>query len=335
MKAVILAGGEGTRLRPFTYSGPKQMIKVMNKPLLVYNIEQVMEAGIQEVVIVTGNWLNHLREELGDGEKFGIRIEYAYQAKPLGLAHAVKCARAFLNEGDFMLVLGDNLLTEGLKPTMDDFFVQRPSCLVNLYEVEDPCPYGVAVFKDNKLVDFVEKPKKPPSKLALVGVYVFTSDIWGEISYLHPSWRGEYEITDAIAGLMKSGKKVSWRQLKGEWIDTGKRDDWLRANHLMLERHGKVMIGEYAEMDGSVILEPSIIGDSAVIRNSTVGPFVSIGDGARIVNSTIEESIVLDNAVIEDVKGKIKNSIIGKEVVIKGAKELSMTVGDHSIVEVA
>lgn len=332
MKAVVLAGGEGTRLRPFTFSGPKQMIKVANKPLLVYNIEQLREAGVTDVAIVSGTWLEYLKKELGDGEKFGVRLTYVYQDKPLGLAHAVNCAKGMLCDDEFILVLGDNLLTEGLKETIDLFCAQRASCLVNLYSVADPKPYGVAVFDGDKLTGFVEKPKEPPSSLVLVGVYVFTRDVWEQIEKLKPSWRGEYEITDAICGLMNSGRDVRWRKLSGDWIDTGKRDDWLKANHLMLARQSGKIVGKNVVLEDSVLIEPVIVGDNVTMRGAVVGPFVSVADGATILRSHVEESIVLDGAELENVK--LGSSIIGKKAAVKGNGRLAMTIGDYCSLEV-
>lgn len=319
MKAVVLSGGKGERLRPFTFSGPKQLIEIANKPLLFYVLEQIAEAGIIETAVISGEHLGIVRDTIGDPERFGLDIEYVFQTVPGGIAQAVGLTRDFVGEDKFLVVLGDNLLLEGLKPTVDMFNECSSNALVNLCEVGNPSAFGVAHFdKDMKLLGFIEKPKDPPSNLALVGVYAFDSSIWEQIANLKPSFRGELEITDAITGLVKSGKYVEYRTIVGDWLDTGKRDDWLIANMMMLDKIGV----------------KTVIDPTAKVSHCTLGEYVTIGRHAIVENASLDNCIVLEGAEIRNCPTKICNSIIGRYAKVLGDNSVSMTLGDYSIVRV-
>lgn len=349
MKGIILHGGAGTRLRPLTYSGPKQLIPIANKPVSQYALEDLISAGIKDIAIVLGETFPELvREYYGDGSKFGVRITYVYQGLPKGIAHAVGLCKDFVGNDKFVVYLGDNMLQNGIKEFIADFINNDYDAMVLLKEVEDPTSFGVAEFdKDGRLVRLVEKPKVPPSKYALVGVYFLGPEVFKMIEQLKPSWRGEYEITDALQMLIERNYKVGYRIIKGWWFDTGKKDDVLKVNALILDERsqrridgeiinsdveGRVTIDKNTKVINSIVRGPTIIGRNCYIENAFIGPFTSIGDDVRIVNSSVEYSIVMSGAVIENVD-RIEDSLIGKSVKIvrrEGRKAYRFSITNHS-----
>lgn len=355
MKALILSGGKGTRLRPLTYTIAKQLVPVGNKPILGYVIEHLRDAGIQDVgVIISPETGAEVKKYIDGGEKWDIKVTYIIQDESLGLAHAVSTARDFLKEDDFIMYLGDNLLSHGVKDAIREFRKESPDALIFLKEVDNPKRFGVAKLdRSGHIERLIEKPKRPPSNLALVGVYIFSSKIHEAISLIRPSFRGEMEITDAIQELIDMGCKVKSEILKGWWLDTGKKDDLLQANTVVLDEYaakdvrgtidkksqitGRVTIGEGTIVRGSIIRGPVIIGRDTEITNSFIGPFTSIGDGVHIMNSVIEHSVILNGALLSGIE-RIEDSLIGKntKVLRKDThhKALRLMVGDDSTVEV-
>jgi len=353
MKGIILHGGLGTRLRPLTYAGPKQLIPVANKPISQYVLEDLLSSGIRDVAIVLGETFPELvREHYGDGSKFNAKISYIYQGKPLGIAHAVGLCREFVGESKFAVYLGDNLLQSGINQYVKEFLSGDYDAYILLKEVKDPTRFGVAKFDEyGKLIGLVEKPMKPPSKYAVIGVYFFTPLIFPIIEKLKPSWRGEYEITDAISALIEKGYKVGYSIIEGWWIDTGKKDDILQVNALILDERinrkitgeitnskveGRVEIGEGTKIANSIIRGPAIIGRNCLIEKSYIGPYTSIGNEAKIQNSSIEYSIIMEGAQIENVE-RLEESLIGRKAKIKraeGRKIIRLHIGDYSEVEI-
>src|SRR5687768_594953 len=312
MKGLVLSGGKGTRLRPITYTSAKQLVPVANKPVLFRVIEAIRDAGIDEIGIVIGDTGPEVRAAVGDGKRWGVRIEYIPQDAPLGLAHAVKISRDFLGDDRFVMFLGDNVLQGGIDRLIADF-EHHPewNSQIVLTAVEHPQHYGVAKLDDDGHIEqLVEKPKDPPSNLALVGIYMFDPNIFTAVNSIKPSWRGELEITDAIQWLVENGYTVSRYGHKGWWIDTGKSQDMLDANSKVLEEviaatavrilgsiedsqiDDRVLVAGTAEIRGSVLRGPAIIGENTRIINSYVGPFTSIYSGVTIENCEIERSIV-------------------------------------------
>jgi glucose-1-phosphate thymidylyltransferase len=329
MKGLILSGGKGTRLRPLTYTQAKQLVPVANKPVLFYGIEALRDAGIGEIGIIVGDTRDEIESAAGDGSRFGVKITYIPQESPLGLAHAVKIARDFLGGDDFVMYLGDNILKSGIRSLVEDFRKNRPNALILLTEVPNPQMFGVAELKEGKVVRLVEKPKEPKSNLALVGVYMFDNHIFQAVDHISPSWRNELEITDAIQYLVEHGFSVQPHLVTGWWKDTGKIEDILEANRLILESlegdirgkvdegskvSGQVVIREGAEIIKSIIRGPVIIGEGTRIAESYVGPFTSIQKNCRIFRTEIEHSIVLENSEIHDVGSRIDESLIGRGV---------------------
>jgi len=352
MKGIILHGGAGTRLRPLTYSGPKQLIPVANKPVSQHVVEDLRSSGITDVTIILGDTYPELvREYYGDGSRFGVKIHYIYQGKPLGIAHAVSLCKDFVGNQSFVVYLGDNLLQHGINDHLEKFSQGNYDAMLLLKEVEDPTRFGVAELdKDGKLVRLVEKPKVPPSKYALVGVYFFKPVIFDVIKDLRPSWRGELEITDAIQLLLERGGKVGYSFVDGWWLDTGKKDDILYANALILDEKvgkeikgeltgssivGRVTIGEGTKVINSELRGPCIIGKNCLIQDSFIGPYTSVGDEARVMNSSVEYSVILQGAIIMHVD-RLEKSLIGRNAkVMKNTerKTLRLSVGDHSELE--
>lgn len=331
MKGLILSGGKGTRLRPLTFTQAKQLVPVANKPVLFYGIEALKEAGILEIGIVVGDTKDEIREAVGDGTRWDVRISYIEQEAPLGLAHAVKISEEFLGNEPFVMYLGDNILKSGIKSLVEEFKEKKPNSLILLTEVPDPQLFGVAELRDGRVVRLVEKPKKPASNLALVGVYMFDFHIFEAIKSIKPSWRNELEITDAIQYLVDKGYEVHPHLVKGWWKDTGKIEDILEANRLILEGisgkiegkvdansriNGQVIVEEGVVISNSVIRGPAIIGAESEIVDSYIGPFTSIQRKCRIVKTEIEHSIVLEGSEICDVGSRIDESLIGREVKI-------------------
>lgn len=349
MKALILSGGTGSRLRPLTYTSAKQLIPVANKPILFYAIEAIREAGIEDIGIIVGETKDEVRQAAGNGERWGVHITYIEQDAPRGLAHAVKIAQPFVGNDEFLMFLGDNLVRSGVTAFVRQFQSNRPNSLILLSHVEDPQRFGVAEFRDGRILRLVEKPKNPASDLALVGVYLFDSNIFKAVNEIKPSWRDELEITDAIQYLVDHGYVVESHVIDGWWKDTGKPEDVVEANRMMLESIetkidgsvdkssrviGRVIIEAGAEITNSTIRGPVIIGRNAKIHDAYVGPFTAISEGVRIESSEIENSIVLQDTVIERVGTRIDNSLIGKNVVLVQApshpKALSFVLGDNS-----
>ncbi len=354
MKGVILHGGAGTRLRPLTFSGPKQLIPVANKPVSQYVLEDLISSGIKNVAIVLGETFPELvREYYGDGSKFNCRITYIYQGKPLGIAHAVSLTKDFVDDDKFVVYLGDNLLQYGIKEYIRYFDENDLDAMILLKEVDDPRMFGVVQFdNEGNLIKLVEKPKEPPSKYAVIGVYLFKPIVFDAIKDLKPSWRGEYEITDTIQLLLDRGYKVDYKIIGGWWLDTGKASDILYANSLVLDERirreikgkvkdskiiGRVYIDEDSEVINSTVMGPSIIGRNVKIVNSYVGAYTSIGDYSVIKDSTLEYTIILDHAVIDSVD-RLEESLIGRYAKIYRGKSnrkiIKMHVGDHSDIEI-
>lgn len=350
MKGLILSGGKGTRLRPITHYLSKQLIPVANKPVLFYSLEAMQEAGIKDVGIVIGDTWREIKEIVQDGKKWNLNVTYIHQEAPLGLAHAVMISEDFIGKEPFVMYLGDNILKEGIKRFVKEFEDKLPDAQIFVSEVPNPQEFGVVLIKDGKIVKLIEKPKKPKSNLALVGVYIFNHHIFKAVKNLKPSWRGEYEITDAINWLLNNGYKVNYLKVKGWWKDTGKPEDLLEANRIILEDivedikgkiknskiTGKVNIGENTVIENSHIKGPVIIGKDCIIKDSYIGPFTSINDKCEIIKAEIEDSIIMEGSKIIEIESRIEESIIGKEVLIKKndlkRKIIKFVIGDHSII---
>lgn len=330
MKGLILSGGKGMRLRPLTFTQAKQLVPVANKPVLFYGIEALRDAGIAEIGIIVGDTKDEIREACGDGGRWGVRITYIEQPEPLGLAHAVLTAKDFLGRDTFVMYLGDNILKSGITSLVEKFKANKPNALILLTPVPDPKMFGVAELReDGRVARLVEKPKDPKSNLALVGVYMFDEHIFEAAGAIKPSGRGELEITDAIQYLVDHGFEVQPHLVSGWWKDTGKIDDILEANRLILEGmagriegtvdaaskiNGNVVIEAGAVVRNSIIRGPAIVGEGTEIVDSYVGPFTSIEPRCRIVGTEIEHSIVLEGSEIVDVGARIDESLIGREV---------------------
>jgi glucose-1-phosphate thymidylyltransferase len=329
MKGLILSGGKGTRLRPLTYTSAKQLVPVANKPVLFYGIEAIAGAGIRDIGIVVGETQAEIRAAVGDGSKWGVRVEYIEQDAPRGLAHAVKISQSFIGADPFVMYLGDNLLNKGITHFVDQFAREKPAAQILLARVPDPQMFGVAELRNGNVVRLVEKPKDPIGDLALVGVYMFGSEIFDSVNQIAPSFRNELEITDAIQNLIDRGLTVRPHIVEGWWKDTGKLEDILEANRLILDTlerriegkvdddsrvEGKVVIEDGATVERSVIRGPAIIGRGARIVHAYVGPFTSIMNDVEIRDSEIEHSIVLEGASLRDLANRVIDSLIGKNV---------------------
>jgi glucose-1-phosphate thymidylyltransferase len=358
MKGLVLAGGSGTRLRPLTYTGAKQLVPVANRPVLFYVIDNLVNAGVTDIgVIISPETGGEIRTALGDGGRFGAKLTYIPQDRPAGLAHAVATARTFLQDADFVMYLGDNLIGMQIRESVESF-AKDPSyaASVMLHEVPNPSAFGVAeVDANGNVVGLVEKPKEPKSNLALVGIYLFRSSIFDAISKIEPSPRGELEITDAISKLIELGGTVKFTQLTSWWLDTGKKDDMLLANDTVLDDwlvggndggevdaasklSGRVRIGKGAKIVRSVIRGPVVIGEGVTIADARIGPFTSIGDAVRIERSTVEHSVIMSGSSIADIP-RLEDSLLGKRVVVRPGHArhgaLSLMVGDDCVVELS
>jgi glucose-1-phosphate thymidylyltransferase len=355
MKALILSGGKGTRLRPLTHTMPKQLVPVANEPILGYVLQHIQDAGIKDVgVVVSPETQKDVRQFLGKGTRWGTQITYILQEQPLGLAHAVKVARPFLGKSSFVMYLGDNLLAQGIREFMETFHQGKLDALIFLKKVENPRAFGVAVLnRKGEVTRLVEKPKRPPSDLALVGVYFFSSSIHKAIERIKPSARGELEITDAIQELMRMGKSVRGEVLADWWLDTGKKDDFLAANTIVLDDYikrdvqgkvdrkshvtGRVQMERTAKIVNSRLRGPIVIGKKCEIVDSFIGPHTTIGHGTRIINSAIEHSVILDNCHIENI-ARLEDSLIGREARVihpkNQSRALRLLIGDNNVVEV-
>jgi glucose-1-phosphate thymidylyltransferase len=354
MKGLILSGGKGTRLRPITYTSAKQLVPVANKPVLFRVIETMRDAGIADIGIVIGDTGDEVRAAVGDGKRWGLRISYIVQEQPLGLAHAVKISRDFLGDSRFVMFLGDNCIQGGIAPLLAQFGQSEASAQIVLKRVEDPRQFGVAELDGRgRIVGLEEKPRVPKSDLALVGIYLFDQSVWEAVAAIAPSWRGELEITDAIRWLVEHGREVAAYVHEGWWIDTGKKDDMLEANRLILEELpgnvagyvdrdsrliGKVIVEAGAEIINSTIRGPAIIGEGTRIVNSYVGPYTAIYHHCLIETSEIEHSIVLEHCSIRDLPQRLEDSLIGKHVEVSRSplkpKAYRLVLGDHSTVGV-
>ncbi len=354
MKGLILSGGKGTRLYPLTYTRAKQLIPVANKPVLFRVIEAIRDAGIVDIGIVTGDTAPEIREAVGDGSQFGTNVTYIPQDAPLGLAHAVKISRDFLGDDRFVMFLGDNVIQGGISPLIADF-AHHPewNSQIVLTEVEHPEQYGVAQLNgDGRISRLIEKPKVPPSNLALVGIYMFDQHVFEATAQIKPSFRGELEITDAIQWLVDHDYSVFPHVHRGWWIDTGRPDDMLTANSLVLEElkpdikgsvdtssevDTRVTVEPGAEIINSVVRGPAIIGRNTRIVNSYVGPFTSIYHDVVIQNSEIERSIVLEHSSICNIPTRIQDSLIGRHANVDinslRPKAIKLQLGDHSRLE--
>ncbi|MET9731123.1 glucose-1-phosphate thymidylyltransferase [Streptomyces sp. NPDC006458] len=353
MKALVLSGGAGTRLRPITHTSAKQLVPVANKAVLFYGLESIAAAGITEVGVVVGDTAEEIQEAVGDGSKFGLDITYIPQERPLGLAHAVLIARDYLGDDDFVMYLGDNFIVGGITDLVDEFRRSRPDAQILLTHVPDPRAFGVAELGDDgHVVGLEEKPEKPKSDLALVGVYLFTPAIHEAVRAIGPSWRGELEITHAIQHLLDDGADVRSTVIHGYWKDTGNVVDMLEVNRTVLEGMerridgevddtsetiGRVVIEEGARVVGSRIVGPVVIGAGTVVTDSYVGPFTSVAENCRITDSELEFSIVLRESSIDGV-GRIENSLIGRHVEVTPAPSVPsahrLVLGDHSKVQI-
>jgi glucose-1-phosphate thymidylyltransferase len=353
MKGLILAGGFGTRLRPLTYTGAKQLIPIANKPIIFYGIEALVNVGIKEIGIVVGDTKEEVMSTVGNGERWKIRIEYIPQEAPLGLAHAIKIAKGYLDNEPFIMYLGDNILKDNLHSLVSQFEKSHSHALILLTEVNNPQEFGVAVVDEKGTVrKLIEKPKEPPSNLALVGIYLFDKEIFSAIENIKPSWRNELEITDAIQWLLDNGYKVESQTVKGWWKDTGKPEDIIEANLLILQDleadnqgkiadstlSGRVRIEKGAIVEKSTIRGPAIIGENARIVRAYIGPFSSIGDNVTIENSEVECSVIMDGATIRNLEKRIDRSILGRNVIINQISESPRThkfiLGDQSYVQI-
>ncbi len=329
MKGLILSGGKGTRLRPLTYTSAKQLVPVANKPVLFYGLEAMAGAGIRQVGIVVGDTAAEIRAAVGDGSRWGLEVTYLEQDAPRGLAHAVLISEGFLGHEPFVMYLGDNLLNKGIEHFVQEFAAAKPAAQILLTRVPDPQMFGVAELCDGKVVRLVEKPKEPKSDLALVGVYMFGPEIFESVKRITPSWRNELEITDAIQDLIDRGLEVRPHIVDGWWKDTGKLEDMLEANRLILDTlerridgtvdaesrvEGKVVIEAGAVVERSIIRGPVIIGARARIVHAYVGPFTSIMNDVSVRDTEIEHSIVLEGSVISDLQNRVEDSLIGKNV---------------------
>ena len=354
LKGLILSGGAGTRLRPITHTSAKQLVPVANKPVLFYGIEALVDAGSPRSASSSRpRPAMRSARRPATAPAFGAEITYIVQDKPAGLAHAVLTAEEFIAGSPFVMYLGDNLLADGLRGLVATFREEEPDALILLTPVDDPQSYGVAELDGERIVRLVEKPKDPPSNLALVGVYLFAPPIFDAARALEPSWRGELEITEAIQSLIEEGKTVRSEVVSGWWKDTGQLADMLEANRLVLEEietriegevdeaskiEGRVVVEAGAAMKGSVVRGPAVIGAGARVENAYVGPYTSIGDGVRICRSEIEHSIVLADSIVEDLGTRMEASLLGREVKLTRSdgmpKTLRMLVGDSSEIKI-
>lgn len=353
MKAIILCAGLGTRLRPLTFSIAKHLIPVGNKPVLFFAIENLVEVGVRELgMIVSKESWPIIEEAVGDGRRWGLRVTYIEQPEPKGLAHAAQCAESFIGDDSFIMYLGDNLIPEGMGEAVRRFEASTADAVVMLKEVEDPSAFGIAQLDGDRIVKLIEKPKDPPSNLAIVGGYVFRSAIFDSIRAIKPSWRNEYEITDALQNLIDRQRKVVPYVLTSWWKDTGKPADILDANRVILdsisaERAGSVdqastvdgivHIAAGAEVVRSQIEGPVIIGSGARIVDSYVGPYTSVGDGVEIVRSRVEDSVLMEGTQIEDLSGPLSRSLVGRKAKLRGgsgAEPVRLLVGDMCEVEI-
>ena len=349
LKGLILSGGAGTRLRPITHTSAKQLVPVANKPVLFYGIEALVEAGVGEIgIVIAPQTGDEIREAVGDGSRFGARVEYITQDEPRGLAHAVLTAEDFVAEAPFVMYLGDNLLRNGISDLVDAFRESEPDALILLTQVPDPSEFGVAELDGDRVVRLVEKPNDPPSDLALVGVYMFGPAVFEAARAVEPSWRDELEITDAIQNLIDTGKRVESHQVRGWWKDTGHLEDMLEANRLVLEDierridgelidsrvEGRVVIERGARLERSLVRGPAVIGADARISDAYIGPYTSIASNVVVSSSEIEHSILLSGSQVRDLGARMEASMLGRNAELARGdglpRTLRLIVGDNS-----
>jgi glucose-1-phosphate thymidylyltransferase len=349
MKGLILSGGKGTRLRPITHTSAKQLVPVANKPVLFYGIEAMAAAGIEQIgIIIAPETGAEIRAAAGDGSQFGVAITYVEQDEPLGLAHASLTAEEYLDGDSFVMYLGDNLLQGGITDLVESFRASGPDALILLTPVDDPENYGVAELESGRVVRLVEKPPVPATNLALVGVYMFTAGIHDAARAIEPSARGELEITDAIQYLVDDGRRVEPHIVRGWWKDTGRLDDMLEANRLVLDRIEPQIDGELvdSQCDGRVIIErgarlerttvrgPAIIGAGTRITDAYIGPYTAIGENCVITSAEVEHSILLSGSTVSNLEGRMESSLLGRNVTIaRGVRQpraYRFMVGDNS-----
>ncbi len=355
MKALILSGGKGTRLRPLTYTGAKQLVPVANKPILWYGIEGIVAAGVTEIgIVISPETGEEVQAKTGNGDRFGANITYILQEQPAGLAHAVKVAQPFLGDAPFIMYLGDNLIQGGLAEFLDRFKAQTLDALILLRAVANPSAFGVAQLDEQgRVLQLVEKPKVPSSNLALVGIYFFSSAIHHAIAEIQPSLRGELEITDAIQFLIDQQKRVEASELEGWWLDTGKKDDLLAANQIILDSCltsavvgrvdaqsqiiGRVEIGAGSQIVNCTIRGPVAIGNDCYIENCFIGPYSSVADQVTLIDVDLEHSVILQGAKINGVHHRIVDSVIGQRAHLTVApqrpKALRFLIGDDCQIE--
>ena len=354
MKALVLSGGSGTRLRPITHTSAKQLLPVANKPVLFYGLEAIAAAGITDVGIVVGDTAPAIQAAVGDGSRFGIRATYLRQEAPLGLAHAVLIAREFLGDEDFVMYLGDNFIVGGITGLVEEFSTARPDAQIMLTKVADPRAFGVAELDAaGRVAGLEEKPRAPKSDLALVGVYLFTPAVHDAVAALKPSWRGELEITEAIQWLIDTGRTVESTVITGYWKDTGNVTDMLEVNRLVLESLepradgvvdpgceiiGRVAVEAGAQVSGSRIVGPAVIGAGSKVTGSYIGPYTAIAENCTVDDSEIEYSILLSGASIRGVR-RIEASLIGHDAEVTPAPRVPrahrLVLGDHSKVQIS
>lgn len=341
MKAIILAAGQGTRLRPVTLTMPKPLVPVANRSLINYAIEMLKKAGLEEVGIVVNSLDSPITQRLGDGDGLGVKISYIVQEEQKGLAHAINLGRDFVGDEPFSVFLGDNIFQDKMEDLLRNFADSDADAAVALGEVSDPTRFGIGILDGDRLTGVVEKPKDPPSNLAICGVYLFRPSIFEAISRIKPSWRNELEITDAIQLMISDGKNVKPYVVSGWWIDAGKPNAIINANHLVLgdmpyspppeheniignsEVSHRVQMGENTKIIDSVIRGPVIMGENVTIKNSYVGPYTAIGDGVTIENSEIEASIVMKECTLRNISGRLDSSLLAdNSTVVSAASEV-------------
>ncbi len=353
MKGLILSGGRGTRLRPITHTSAKQLVPVANKPVLFYGIEAMARAGIEEVgIIIAPQTGDEIRAAVGDGGRFGVRVTYVVQDEPAGLAHAALTAEPFLGGDSFVMYLGDNLLQGGITDLVGAFREHGPDALILLTPVSDPHNYGVAELRDGRVVRLAEKPPEPATNLALVGVYMFTPAIHEAARAIEPSARGELEITDAIQYLVDAGRRVEPHVVQGWWKDTGRLEDMLEANRLVLDRlegrlegelvasscDGRVVVEAGARLERSTVRGPAVIGAGTRLVDAYVGPYTAIGEDCLIERAEVEHSILLAGSSVSGLEGRMESSLLGRNVSIgRGERQpraYRFMVGDNSEISI-
>jgi glucose-1-phosphate thymidylyltransferase len=349
VKGLILSGGKGTRLRPITHTSAKQLVPVANKPVLFYGIEAMAAAGIREIgIIIAPETGDEIRSEAGDGSRFGVEITYIVQDEPAGLAHAVLTAEPYLGTEPFVMYLGDNLLQGGIVALVEAFEANKPDALILLTPVPDPENYGVAELEDGRVRRLAEKPAEPATDLALVGVYMFNASIHDAARAIEPSPRGELEITDAIQHLVDRGMRVEPHIVEGWWKDTGRLDDMLEANRLILDHlepsvegelidssaDGRVRIEPGARLERCTVRGPAVIATGAQLRDCYIGPYTAIGEGCVIEHAEVEHSILLAGSSVIGLEGRMESSLLGRNVKIGRGdgqpRAYRFMVGDNS-----